>query len=268
MITISSDMTIELQPGLSEYTVDSDREISLDFTCQTKASVFIRTVCCAKLTIHTVTKNGGNAAYLFWNAADSTQNYEEKHEVQKDSSLRIAYCECSMNDSRRISSVNLNEPGAGALISSASLVSSETDYTLDVVSNAPHTSGIMENYAVVLSGGHFYLDATGSIKKGAHGSESHQTSRALCFDEGQASTIKPKLLIDEHDVQASHATTVGRVNEDQLYYMESRGLTQKQCTGLISTGYLMPAAEVIEDEELKKTLKKELEGKIAELCLM
>ncbi len=268
MKTISSDMTLELQPGLSEFTIDSDREVTLDFECQTKASVYIRIVRCLKLNIHTTTKNGGDAAYLFWNAADRTQNYEEKHEVLKDSSLRIAYCECSLAESVRASDIKLLEPGASALISSASLVNTNTAYTLNVVSYAPHTSGIMENYAVVLKGGHFYLDATGNIHKGAHGSESHQTSRALCFDEGQASTIKPKLLIDEHDVQASHATTVGRVNEEQLYYMQSRGLTQKQCTGLISAGYLMPAAEVIEDEELKKTLKNELEGKIAELCLM
>ena len=261
-------MTLELQPGLSEFTIDSDREVTLDFECQTKASVYIRIVRCLKLNIHTTTKNGGDAAYLFWNAADRTQNYEEKHEVLKDSSLRIAYCECSLAESVRASDIKLLEPGASALISSASLVNTNTAYTLNVVSYAPHTSGIMENYAVVLKGGHFYLDATGNIHKGAHGSESHQTSRALCFDEGQASTIKPKLLIDEHDVQASHATTVGRVNEEQLYYMQSRGLTQKQCTGLISAGYLMPAAEVIEDEELKKTLKNELEGKIAELCLM
>ena len=74
-----------------------------------------------------------------------------------------------------------------------------------------------------------------------------------------------ELLIDENDVQASHATTLGRVDEDQLYYMQSRGLTQKQCTSLISTGYLMPVTRFIEDETLKTKLQEEMERKIADL---
>jgi hypothetical protein len=40
----------------------------------------------------------------------------------------------------------------------------------------------------------------------------------------------------------------------------------QQCTSLISTGYLMPIADVIDQEELRNTLRKELEGKISSLC--
>ena len=80
------------------------------------------------------------------------------------------------------------------------------------------------------------------------------------------STKLNELLIDENDVQASHAMSMGRVDDDQLYYLMSRGLTMQQCTSLISTGYLMPIADVIDQEELRNTLRKELEGKISSLC--
>ena len=62
--------------------------------------------------------------------------------------------------------------------------------------------------------------------------------------------------------------SIGRMDEDQLYYMMSRGLTPQQCTTLISTGYLMPITEVIDNEELRETLRSEMERKIAELCSM
>ena len=50
--------------------------------------------------------------------------------------------------------------------------------------------------------------------------------------------------------------------------MQSRELTEQQCTALISTGYLMPIVNTIENDELKEKLREELEGKIAELCSM
>ena len=75
-------------------------------------------------------------------------------------------------------------------------------------------------------------------------------------------------MIDENDVQASHAMSIGRVDEDQLYYMMSRGLSIEQCTSLISTGYLMPITEILSNEELRSSLAEEMERKISELCSM
>ena len=67
-------------------------------------------------------------------------------------------------------------------------------------------------------------------------------------------------------MQASHAMSIGKVNEEHLYYMMTRGLSVQECTSLISTGYLMPITETIDNEELKTTLTQELERKMAELC--
>ena len=50
--------------------------------------------------------------------------------------------------------------------------------------------------------------------------------------------------------------------------MTSRGLTPQQCTTLISTGYLTPITEVIDNDELREKLAGEMERKIGELCSM
>lgn len=66
-------------------------------------------------------------------------------------------------------------------------------------------------------------------------------------------------------VEASHAMSIGRVDDEQLYYLMSRGLTLPQVTALISSGYLMPVADVIEKEEIRSVLREELERKLSAL---
>ena len=72
----------------------------------------------------------------------------------------------------------------------------------------------------------------------------------------------PLLLIDENDVKASHALTVGQPDEDQMYYLQSRGLTKKQAIGLLSVGYFLPVLDLIEDKDLKQQLQQEMESKV------
>mgnify|MGYP002710832516 FL=1 len=106
------------------------------------------------------------------------------------------------------------------------------------------------------------MNDTGRILKDAYGSNSHQSSRALVLSEDQTCEITPILLIDENDVQASHATTIGQIDENQLYYLQTRGLTKKQALGLITVGYLMPIASVLDDETLKEELTSKIEKKV------
>ncbi len=264
---IRKSVDIKLPSGYSEYLIDTPRDLDLTLVADTNAQAYIRIVNSGHVRLRTFTSNG-EVTYLIWNAKEDALQIEENHQVGTNGRLKIAYGEINQADTNRHSYVGLSANGAMADVSSASLVANQKDFDLSVVSLAPHTSGTMSNYAVVLEHGKYAMKATGSIIKGAYASKSHQTSRALCFDQKQTSMIEPNLLIDEMDVEASHATSVGRVNEEQLYYMQSRGLTTRQCTALISAGYLLPVAEVIDDEKLKQTLKEELEGKIEELCSM
>ncbi|MPN41600.1 hypothetical protein SDC9_189154 [bioreactor metagenome] len=76
------------------------------------------------------------------------------------------------------------------------------------------------------------------------------------------------LLIDENDVEASHATSVGQIDENQMVYLQSRGLNEKQVMGLITIGYLMPITGFIQNEELKEVLTNVIESKVTESCSM
>lgn len=266
MTPIHVNMDILLPEGYSEYEIDSDRDLELSFRAEGNSDAFIRIINAGKLRIRTYAPRNVKVNYLFWNVTEKQLDVDESHEVMGNASVTAAYGECNNYPTKRNVYMSLRESGAQGVLSSASLVDCEKTYNMQVVNFAPKTYGDMKNYAVVLGKGKLLIDAVGKIVKGASRSESHQTSRALSFEAGQRAEILPELLIDEDDVQASHAMSMGTVDPDQMYYLESRGLSEQQCVSLISNGYLMPITETLDNEELKQKLKEELERKLTEIC--
>ena len=268
MIPVRVNENLRLSGGYQEYEIDSERDLELTFTAEEDCDVFVRIRNAVNLRVRWFIAHVVKASVLFWNVSGQPVKMDQSADVMRNSDLTMAFGECGAAQTDINAYVALREEGAQSLLSTASLVSTHKNYHLQTVNFAPHTYGDMKNYAVVLNKGVLMIDAVGSIVKGAYRSESHQTSRALSFEEGQKSTILPELLIDENDVQASHAMSIGRMDEDQLYYMMSRGLSVQQCTSLISTGYLMPVTEVLKNESLRQKLKEEMERKIGEICSM
>lgn len=131
-------------------------------------------------------------------------------------------------------------------------------YTINLEHNAPHTTGIMDNYGVAKDTGRLVIDGIGTIKKAMKGSESHQTNKIMVFDQGCYASANPYLFIDEYDVAASHAAAVGRMDEEHLYYLESRGLTKRDAMQLITYGYLKPVINVVDNDMLKERFEEAL----------
>lgn len=125
-----------------------------------------------------------------------------------------------------------------------------------------HTYSDMKNFAVTEEGGDYRMEACGSIQKGAYGCSTHQTSRVLTMSENHKCEVLPILLIDEDEVKASHATTVGQPDAAQLYYLKSRGLNTQQALGLLKLGYLLPITEVLSNQEIQKKLQEQIEEKV------
>lgn len=182
--------------------------------------------------------------------------------VYKDASLDFAYLDMENKQSSVHMDVNLMETGANVLLQSACIAQDTKDFHMAITHHVAYTTGTMKHYAIVKEDGTYRMEASGKIVKGAHGSESHQTTRVLTMSEQQDSRVIPLLLIDENDVKASHATTLGQPDENQLYYLQTRGLTRNQALGLLSVGYMMPISEVLDDEQIKEQLKNEIEMKV------
>jgi Fe-S cluster assembly protein SufD len=75
------------------------------------------------------------------------------------------------------------------------------------------------------------------VRKGAHGSNAFQTNRNLVLSEGAHADSVPNLEIEENDVRCSHASTVGPIDDEQRYYLESRGVPPAAADRLIVSGF-------------------------------
>ena len=267
-MNIGQDCRIKLNGGFQTFEIDTDRDLKLELEIADSGNAFFRIRNAGKIEINASVPEGKDVSVLFWNDSDQRIETLETYQVEKQGSLHLAYGECNAGDTDRNVEVSLEGKSAHADLNSASLARSRKDYRMSVINRAERRSAEIKNYAVVLKDGKLMIDAIGKIVNGAVRSKSHQVSRALSFEEGQNTTILPELLIDENDVEASHAMSIGRVDVDQLYYMMSRGLDMKECTMPISLGYLLPIVDVISDTDMRLTLRNELERKITELCLM
>lgn len=183
-------------------------------------------------------------------------------EVLQDASLTLALCELDAGALTADVCVTLKESGAYAMLRSACIAENEKHFTINCIHEAPYTTGLMEHYAVVKECGKYHMQATGKMVKGAYESASHQTTRVLTMSQKHNSEVEPVLLIDENNVKASHATTLGQPDENQLYYLQTRGLSRGQALGLLTVGYIMPITELFDDEEMNQKLKNEIEMKV------
>jgi len=75
------------------------------------------------------------------------------------------------------------------------------------------------------------------LRKSAQKSVAHQTNRNLVLTEGASAESIPNLEIEANDVRCSHASTVGPIDDDQLYYLESRGVPPDEAERLIVLGF-------------------------------
>ena len=156
----------------------------------------------------------------------------------------------------------LEEAGTRVEIHTATLVDADKQWHMEIIHAHPHTYGYMENFCVVKDDARCQVEAIGNIRKGAYGSESHQQTRILTMSDRHNAEAIPVLYIDENDVKASHAMTLGQPDEEQLYYLQTRGLSKTQALGLLSVGYFMPVAELLAHSEHYAQIQYRVEEKV------
>ena len=81
------------------------------------------------------------------------------------------------------------------------------------------------------------------IGKEARNTDSFLEMRVLLLDKKSSAVAEPKLEIENNDVKASHAATVGKIDEDQLFYLSSRGVDLDEANKLIINGFLKEVNE-------------------------
>lgn len=118
----------------------------------------------------------------------------------------------------------------------------------------PHTTSNTEVYAIASNESKIHIDNNASIKKGCAKSVAHQLAKGLTLSKDAKIFALPNLFIDEYDVIANHAASIGSLNPDDLFYLMSRGLSKEEASKIIIMGFITPLVEGIDDEDTKKMI--------------
>jgi len=130
---------------------------------------------------------------------------------------------------------------------------------------ADNTTSRIISKSVCKQGGRTSYRGLNYIKKGAKNCQTKVICDALIMDEKSRSDTYPTMKIDEQRAKVEHEATVSKVSEEQLFYLQSRGLTQERAQSLIVNGFLEPIIKELPLEyavEINRLISLQMEGSV------
>jgi Fe-S cluster assembly protein SufD len=131
--------------------------------------------------------------------------------------------------------------------------------------DAPHTTSDLLCKGAVAGNSRSVYSGLIRVKRGAVRANALQTNHNLVLDERAHADSVPNLDIEENDVRCSHASTVGPVDEDQRYYLESRGVAPEQAERLIVRGFFTDLVAQCPVPSAAPLLGSAIEARLAEV---
>jgi Fe-S cluster assembly protein SufB len=133
------------------------------------------------------------------------------------------------------------------------------------IHGAPHTTSSITSKSISKSGGRAGYRGLIKVYNGAHGVKSNVVCDALILDEHSRSDTYPVMEIDEEDASISHEATVSKVSDEQLFYLQSRGISEEQAMMMIVNGFIEPIVKELPMEyavEMNRLIQLEMEGSV------
>ncbi len=101
------------------------------------------------------------------------------------------------------------------------------------------------------------------VKAGAQKTDGYQMSQSLLLDGDSQFYGKPELEIYADDVMCSHGSTTGAIDDEAMFYLQSRGVSKVEAQDLLVLAFLAAAIDEIEDEAIADDIRSRLEGWLA-----
>jgi Fe-S cluster assembly protein SufB len=134
-----------------------------------------------------------------------------------------------------------------------------------IIHAAPRTSSSIFSKSISKDGGRATYRGLMEIADGASESRSKVVCDALLLDEDSRSDTYPTIRIDENDADVGHEATVSKIGDEQLFYLQSRGLDEEEASKMIVNGFIEPVTKELPMEyavELNRLIELQMEGSI------
>jgi Fe-S cluster assembly protein SufB len=187
--------------------------------------------------------------------------------VYKDATMEWVDGNIGSKLTMKYPSVYLKEPGArGEVLSLAFAGKGQVqDAGGKAVHLAPDTTSLITSKSISMHGGRTTYRGLLKVIKGAKNVKSTVKCDALLMDNLSVSDTYPLMTIDEEDVTIGHEASVGKIGEEQLFYLMSRGLTEDQAAAMIVQGFVEPILKELPMEyavEMNRLIQLDMTGSV------
>ncbi len=134
-----------------------------------------------------------------------------------------------------------------------------------IIHAAPKTTSSIFAKSISKDGGRSTYRGLLEVAKGASEVRSKVVCDALLLDEKSRSDTYPTIRIDENDANVGHEASVSKIGEEQLFYLQSRGLSEEEASKMIVNGFIEPVVKELPMEyavELNRLIELQMEGSI------
>jgi Fe-S cluster assembly protein SufD len=155
-------------------------------------------------------------------------------------------------------SIALEGEGADCRLAGAALghEKQHLDFTVTMDHRSPNAHSEQAFKSVLASGARSVFQGLVKVGRGAIGTDAHQKSSNLLLDRSAEADAKPELEIFADDVACSHGATVGELDENKVFYLKSRGLSDEVARALLVEGFVAELFDDVADEAIAEYLRE------------
>ncbi len=152
--------------------------------------------------------------------------------------------------------VNLNGEFASYNLLIKTIACTKEKYDIILNHNYKNTFSNVTNHGLTIDDGEITFNTTGIIPSGKKGCVSNENNRIININNGK-NKITPTFIVDEYDVEANHNAFIGKFSDEEIFYLQSRGISLEETNTLLTKGFLasLVNSEIIKDE-IDKTINK------------
>ncbi|MFC7135112.1 MULTISPECIES: Fe-S cluster assembly protein SufD [Salinibaculum] len=129
---------------------------------------------------------------------------------------------------------------------------------------AENTTADLVTRGVLRDSARSVYEGVQDVGRDAWNTSSYQRENTLMLSDESEADASPKLIINNHDTEASHSATVGQVDEEDLFYMTSRGIDPEVAKNLLVEGFFVPVLEEVAVDELREDLQDLIAARLRE----
>lgn len=231
-----SDNNINVKDGVIEFVSGGDYSLELIDCSDIDINIIIKDNICVKLFIMGI-DNDINSKFIYNLCNNSNlilfKFYNNKNVCEYEKVyLEGSYSKVSYNFS--------------------SICSGKEEYKIKIFHNNNYVSSYVSNKCIGNDGSKISFDIDSILDKGNIGCAMDQNTKVMCMGDVDCK-VEPNMYIEEDDVEARHGSVIGKFNDECIFYLMSRGISEDEAIKLLIKGFILSNL-VVDDDKRDKIL--------------